>query len=307
MTKVGIVVVNWKQPDLTVDSVNSLLRCRSLGFQIKLFLVDNGSGDNSAALFRRHYSKNKTVNLIFSSSNLGYVEGFNLGIRQAQKTSCDFILLANNDIQADPKFLSLLVKKAIASPKLGILGPKIYFSPGREYHSDRYQPRDRGRVIWSAGGHLDWQNIIGSNIGIDEVDQGQYDHPAVAPDFISGCVVLIRSAVFNQIGLLDPSYFMYLEDADFCRRAILAGWQIEFVPQSVIWHINAGSSQTGSPLHDYFLTRNRFLFGFRYASFRPKFALLRQAVKILISPPSAWQRQAVIDFFLGRLGKGSWK
>jgi GT2 family glycosyltransferase len=164
-----------------------------------------------------------------------------------------------------------------------------------------------GKVIWSVGGKIDWNNIYGSNIGIDEVDVGQFSSPNHNVDFISGCCQLIRTSLINQIGLLDRNYFMYLEDADFCRRAINNNHQIAFVPQSIIWHINAGSSQAGGgALHDYFLTRNRLIFGLKYAGLKTKLALIKQSVFQLISSSSKWQKKAILDYYLNNLGKGSW-
>jgi GT2 family glycosyltransferase len=80
-----------------------------------------------------------------------------------------------------------------------------------------------------------------------------------------------------------------------------------YYPQSVIWHLNAGSSGSGSSLHDYFLTRNRLKFGFKYTKFRTKLALFRESLRILFKSPSSWQKRGVIDFYLGVSGKGSWQ
>ena len=148
---------------------------------------------------------------------------------------------------------------------------------------------------------------MGSNAGIDNIDKGQYDKIKYNLDFISGCCILIKSEVFKKIGLLDEKYFMYLEDADFCTRAKLSGYKNAYVPTSIIWHINAGSSSSGSELHNYFITRNRLLFGYKYATFRTKFALFRESIRILFFSVSAWQKRGVLDYYLKNLGKGSWQ
>ncbi|MFA5532831.1 MAG: glycosyltransferase, partial [Candidatus Shapirobacteria bacterium] len=122
------------------------------------------------------------------------------------------------------------------------------------------------------------------------------------------CCLLISSKVFKKIGLLDEKFFMYLEDVDFCQRAKQAGFKLAYIPKSKIWHVNSGSSKSGGDLHDYFITRNRLLFGFRYAKAKTKFALFRESIRFLISPStSSWKKKAVIDFYFKKLGKGSWK
>jgi len=124
-------------------------------------------------------------------------------------------------------------------------------------------------------------------------------------DFISGALFITKTSVLEKTGLFDDKYFMYLEDVDLCQRIKLAGYKLIFDPKIKIWHKVAQSSGIGSSLNDYFITRNRLLFGFTYASLRTKFALAREAVNKLFTGTKA-QRQAVIDFFLGRFGRGSW-
>lgn len=308
MTRLAIVVLNWKQPKLTINSIDSILKITHLDFSYQVILVDNGSPDDSLSQFENKYLNNKQIFVIKNVSNLGYVEGNNTGIRYALKHNFDYVLVINNDVLVKPDFLDKLIKRANSKPKVDILGPKIYFAPGYEYHHDRYADRERGKIIWSVGGRVDWQNIIGSNIGIDEFDQGQYDHIRPSSiDFISGCCFLIRVEVFQKIGLFDPRFFLFLEDSDFCQRAKKAGFHLSIAPKSIIWHLNSQTTGAGSYLHDYFITRNRMLFGFRYAGFRTKLALIRQSIAILFFDPSIWKRKGIIDFFLGKLGRGSWQ
>lgn len=306
MVKIAIIVLNWKQPKLTIETINSLLKIKENQQQFHIFLVDNGSTDDSFEQFQRSFKNNQKVTLLNTQKNLGYVGGNNFGIQKALEKDFDWILLINNDVIVDPKFLDELIKKAIDDPKLKILGPKIYFAPGHEYHKDRYSKSELGKVIWSVGGQMDWKNILGSNVGIDEVDHGQFDKIKYNLDFISGCCILINSDIIRKIGYFDEKYFMYLEDADFCTRAKNFGFKNAYIPSSIIWHINAGSSSSGSELHNYFLTRNRLLFGFRYAGFRAKFALFRESIKILFTSVSKWQKIGVRDYYLNKLGKGSW-
>jgi hypothetical protein len=97
-----------------------------------------------------------------------------------------------------------------------------------------------------------------------------------------------------------------MEDSDLTQRAVNAGYKLRLIPESVIWHCNSGSSKPGSSLQDYFITRNRLLFGFRYASFRTKFALFRESIRFLFTG-SMWRKKGVLDFYFGRFGKGSWQ
>jgi len=301
MKKIAIIVLNWKQPKLTVETITSLLKINHQSFIYEIILIDNDSPDDSLKIFNKKYKNNKFIKILNTKSNLGYV-GNNFGINYALDNNFDFIVLLNNDVLVDPNFLEELFKE---SNNYDILGPKIYFAPGFEFHKDRYKKKDLGKVIWSMGGKMDWNNIYGSNISVDKVDHGQFDKINEKVDFISGCCLMASRGVFKTIGLLDKNYFMYLEDVDFCQRAKKSKLKLACIPKSIIWHVNSGSSKSGSDLHDYFITRNRIYFAYKYASLRTKFAIFRESFKFLFK--SKWQRQAVIDLYLKKMKKGSWQ
>lgn len=236
-----------------------------------------------------------------STENLGFTGGNNKGIRQALEQKSDAVLVLNDDTKVDPRALCQMAEILQSDHAIGIVVPKIYFYPGFEYHKDRYADSDRGRVIWYAGGSIDWQNILGIHRGVDEVDHRQFDEPTNVT-FATGCAMMISRSVFERIGLFDERYFLYLEDADLSVRAQRAGFRIRYEPRAVIWHKNAQSSGVGSGLQDYYFTRNRLLFGMSYAPWRTKFALVREAMKFLVTGP-VLKRRGVMDWFLGNYGE----
>lgn len=146
---------------------------------------------------------------------------------------------------------------------------------------------------------------MASHRGVDEVDRGQLDYD-LETDYITGAVMFIRSGLFSKIGQFDPDYCFYYEENDFCQRALKAGSKLTFLYQPKAWHKNAQSTGMGSPLQDYFLTRNRLLFAEKYAPMRSKIALLREA-RSLKSKGREWQIKAVNDYFSRRFGSGSFE
>lgn len=302
MKKIAIIVLNWKQPKLTLETIASLLKIKHNSFEYEVILVDNGSIDDSLKIFNQEYKNNNSIKILETKANLGYAGGNNFGINHALKNKFDFLVLLNNDVLVNPNFLEELLKE---SNNYDILGPKIYFAPGFEFHKDRYQKKDLGKVIWSMGGQMDWNNIYGSNISIDEVDSGQFEKITSNIDFVSGCCLMASRQVFETIGKLDENYFMYLEDVDFCHRAKIADFKMACIPKSIIWHVNSGSTSGPGHLQNYFITRNRIYFAYKYASLRTKFAIFRESFKFLFK--SKWQRLAVVDFYLKKMNKGSWQ
>ena len=295
--KITAIIVNWNGYKDTLVCLDSLKRVNCNTAQLEVIVVDNGSADESVSVLRKSHP---WVEVLETGRNLGFTGGNNFGMKYAMKRRTDFIWMLNNDTYVDEHVLSFA--DVFADESVGACGSKIYFAPGHEYHLDRYTKSELGHVFWYAGGKVDWDNMYASHRGVDEVDTGQYDTISETP-FITGCSFAIRTSLIENIGMLDDAYYLYLEDFDWSLRVNKAGYKTMYVPTSVLWHINAGSSgKPGNPTHEYYFTRNRLLVGFRYASFRTKFALVREAIKYVYSG-SPVRRRAVIDAFTGKFGK----
>jgi len=304
MKKISVVILHYKGRKFTRQCLLSLRKGEIDDFLLETIVVDNHSPEPIDD-FKKEF---REVILLKNSQNLGFAGGNNLGIREALKNKTEYVLILNNDTTIDKNLLVYLIKQANLINQSGILGPKIYFAPGYEYHKNRYKSQDRGKVFWYAGGLIDWKNVNCSHRGVDEIDRGQYDFPTGGEetDFVSGCAMFVKREVFEKIGLFDSRYFLYLEDVDFCQQAKKAGFKVVYVPGGKVWHYNASSSEVGGALHDYFLTRNRLLFGMKYAPLRAKIALLKESFRLLFSG-RPWQKIGVRDFYFKKFGKGSWK
>lgn len=295
MIQVAVILVNWNGKKDTLACLASLKRVpMGQRVNVSVIVVDNGSTDDSVAAIKKNFSD---VEVLETGRNLGFAGGNNVGVRRAIEDGADFVWLLNNDTTAGKNALTALID-VFADRRVGIAGSKIYFAPGNEFHKERYQKQEQGKVLWYTGGLIDWQNMYASHRGVDEVDKGQYDE-VVETSFVTGCSMMVRKEVLEKIGLLDEKFFAYLEDLDFCLRAKRMGYRLLYVPQSVIWHKNAGSSGVGSDTHQYYMTRNRLIVGMRYASVRTKFALVREAMRSLVIGKPVVKR-AVRDWFLGK-------
>ncbi len=298
--KLGFVVVNYHSDADTLSIISDVVSCEKVeNVEVKIFAVDNSKSKD----FESETKKFKEVVYIESKKgNIGFAAGNNLGIKRALKDGVDIICLINNDTQAPKDLVRRIIESPITQNAVGVVGGLIYFAPGFEYH-DKYQKSDKGKVIWYAGGILDWNNVYGSHRGVDEVDKGQYSS-IENTDFVTGCLFIVRANVLKNVGLLNEDYCLYHEDTDLNLRIKAAGYKLIIDPRIKIWHKVAQSSGIGSPLNDYFLTRNRLLLGMKYASLRTKLALLREAFRKLFAGTPT-QKQAIRDFLFHRLGKGS--
>ncbi len=303
MKKTAIVILNFNGEKDTRDclkSIDSLLLGNS---KLLTIIVDNGSKEkfsNENIKF-----KNGDLNIIRNEENLGFAYGNNVGIKHAIKEGADYIMVLNNDTFLNKNILIELMRVVETNDQIGIVGPKIYFAKGYEFHKNRYKKDDRGKVIWYAGGILDWKNLIWYHRGVDEVENGQFDK-IYETDFASGCCMFVKKEVFKKLGFFDEKYFMYYEDIDFNIKAKKSGYKIIFVPSALMWHKNAQSSGgSGSDFQDYYITRNRLIFGLKYASLKAKFHLIKESL-LMLKNGRKWQKRGVRDFYLRKLGKGNY-
>lgn len=302
MQKVFISILNFNGRDNTIDCLKSLEKSSKSGFDLKVVVVDNASVEK----LEIPPFPNLNIHLIKNKENLGFSGGHNVGIDYSLKNGADFVVILNNDTVVDQNLILELLNIAVSNPDVGIIAPKIYFAKAFEFHKNRYKKEDLGKVLWFAGGKMDWRNVIASHRGVDEVDKGQYDRTQTT-DFASGCCMLIKKEVFDKVGMFDERYFLYYEDNDLSQRAKKTGFSIVYNPKAVLWHKNAGSAGgSGSTLQDYYITRNRMLFGMKFVNLRAKFSLIRESINLFFNGRK-WQKKGIIDFYLLRFGKGSYE
>ena len=303
MKSVFVSILNFNGAENTLECLRSLDRVSVKGIELTVLLIDNASSEKLKVI-SSEFKLN--IEIIHNKENLGFAGGHNVGIKYALLKNADYIIVLNNDVLLGEEFMSRLVSTAGESSEAGIVAPKIYFEKGFEYHKGRCKDRDLGKIIWYAGGEMDWGNVIGHHRGVDEVDRGQYNKTEET-EYASGCCMLIKAEVLKKVGFFDEKYFLYYEDNDLCQRTKMAGFKIIYEPRAVIWHKNAGSvGGSGSPLQDYYISRNRMLFGMRFAPLRCKAALVKESIRI-ISTGRKWQKKGIMDFYLRRFGKGSYK
>lgn len=284
MKKVGIIVVNYHNNYDTEELVESLKVLALENLTLDLFVINN---ESLLDPFQRPPAEKMklpfSLTVINNSRNLGFAAASNQGIELALRNADDYLCLLNNDTLVERNFLANLIRFASEQKQNVIVSPKIYFARGEEFYQERYSDEEKGKIIWYAGGKIDWENIRCCHLGVDEVDYGQYQAVAKT-DFATGCCLLASRQVFEKIGKLDEKYFAYWEDVDFCQRAKERGIKIFYCPQAVIWHKNARSSGGAGSSIQYFLQeRNRLIFGLKFGKLRVKIHLMIQMVQFLFS------------------------
>jgi len=304
--KVTIIILTTNALRMTKEQLKDVAELNTEGINAECLIVDNGSGDGTEEALKNYGLPNMKYRFLETGANLGFAGGNNVGIKDALGRGADYVILMNNDLILSKDLIQKLVNFMDENTDVGVTSPKMYFAKGYEFHKDRYKESELGNVIWYAGGVIDRNNAYSAHRGVDEVDHGQYDKVAET-DYANGACAMIRREVFEKVGYLDSSLFLYWEDADFSERAKRAGFKVMYYPGTCLWHkVSASTGGSGSPTNDYFLTRNRLYFAKRYLSPRTKFAVWRDTLKIAFKG-RAWQKKGAVDAIFGVKGMGAWE
>lgn len=233
------VILNTNRKVDTLEALQSL--SESTYPEQKIIVLDNASTDGSIAAIQQSYPDVEVIEL---AQNLGYAGNNNVGIRAALEAGAEWVLVLNEDTVLAPDCLEQMVKLGEQDPQIGIVGPMVY-------HFNEPQ------IIQSAGGKMTpgWVSV---HLSQNELDSGQYPDPHEV-DWISGCAIMVRKAVIEQVGMIDARFFYYWEETEWCLRAREAGWKIFHHPQAHLWHKGVQRDYSPGPNVTYYSTRNRLL------------------------------------------------
>jgi N-acetylglucosaminyl-diphospho-decaprenol L-rhamnosyltransferase len=267
-----IVIVNYRTPDMTIECLRSVApEALELG-DTRVVVTDNASGDGSVERIRRTIEEagwTGWAEVLPLDRNGGYAYGNNEAIRPALESTDppDYVLLLNSDTLARPRAFSELLDFMEAHPKVGMAGSRL------EDH-DGTQQDSRFRFIT-------WLSELDSALRIGFVTRLLRNHIAAVPlvneahpiDWVAGASMIVRRRVFEDIGLLDPGYFLYFEEVDFCLRARRAGWTCWYVPRSRVVHLVGMSSGLVTSRPRKIVRRPRFWFESRRRYFVRNYGL----------------------------------
>ncbi len=278
--RTAVIIVNYNSAAELAQCAESLLKSRERPL---LVVVDNASSTDGLEEALADYPG---VQVIRSPENLGFGRGNNLGIRWALcHTSCEFLLLLNNDATVLPDTVARLETALDDYPEAGVVAPRIVLA-------------DEPNALWYGGGEIDWRKGSPRIPGY----LGPSDAPLALTSrnvtFASGCAMMVRRSVLEETGGFDPRLFMYLEDLELCLRIQKKGWTVRYIPEALVLHEGQGSSREEGegftrllsprnprlPFYAFHLTKGRLLTMFvhargmnavRFAGGFPIFSLLK--------------------------------
>ena len=231
---IGVLILNHNGRQWLPPLFHSI---RQNGYgSVHIYLVDNCSTDGSVESTLRDYPD---VTVIRMPMNLGYCMAYNLAMPHAFARGCEWVIWANNDILLEPGCLLELAKAVQSDPAIGVAGPAF----------------------------LCWENdepnyyMKGKNPALIPAMKARSSTP-VDVDWVEGSFLMVSRDTIEKSGPLDPCFFAFWEEAEFCRRVRYSGKRVVLVPKAWARHYGGGSF-SGEPsrkLRNWLQTRNLHIY-----------------------------------------------
>ena len=237
---VSVVIVVWNAKKYVVECLESLREhCRDVCNEI--IVVDNASTDGTPELIAEMFPD---FTLVRNSENLGFAKANNIGIARC---SSDYVCLVNSDVRFTSDCLSPMIRFLLENPKVGMVGPKMLATDGYARRSTMRFP-----TLWNQ-----FCRALGLDIAFKKsrffggLLMSDFDHQTTAEvEVLIGWFVLVRGTAMERVGVLDPQFFMYGEDVDWCYRFHRAGEKTVFFADAEAVHYG-GASSSNAPLRFY--------------------------------------------------------
>lgn len=228
----SIIVVSYNTRDMTLDCLASIA-AETNGARYEVIVVDNNSSDQSAAAIARQFPD---VGLIALNDNIGFARANNLAAKQARGRR---ILLLNPDTIILDCAIDRLLKFADANPSFRVWGGRTVFPDGSLNRTSCFRRISMWNLLCFALGltYFGRRNPILNSEAYGGWDRDTARHV----DIVTGCFLLIDRLLWERLGGFDPTFFMYGEEADLCRRARLAGARPAVTPTATIVHYGGAS------------------------------------------------------------------
>jgi GT2 family glycosyltransferase len=240
---VAVVILSWNGRKYLEKFLPSV--CRSTYPNLKIYVADNGSWDDSISFLNEHFPQ---VHIIINNVNKGFAQGYNKAL---EKVSADYYVLLNQDVEVTPGWIEPVIAQLKADERIAASQPKIL-----SYHQPQYF-----EYAGAAGGYMDkfgYTFCRGRIFYTNEEDNGQYNDSQIV-FWATGAALFVRAKLYHEAGGLYAEYFAHMEEIDLCWRLQRMGYKIACCSSSIVYHVGGGSLPQGNPRKTYLNFRNNLI------------------------------------------------
>ena len=246
--KVAVVILNWNGEQMLRQFLPSVVEHsvlpESMGEAV-VYVADNDSTDDSLALLTEEFP---TVHTIVLDKNYGFADGYNKAFEQID---AEYAVLLNSDVEVTEGWLSPLVEYMDSHTQVAACQPKLM----------AYHQKDEFEYAGAMGGFLDcygYPFCRGRIFDTVEKDCHQYDVD-VPLLWATGACLMVRLAVYKEVGGLDGRFFAHMEEIDLCWRLRCRGYEVRSVASSIVYHVGGATLNAGNPRKTFLNFRNNLL------------------------------------------------
>ncbi|MGZ3867294.1 MAG: glycosyltransferase family 2 protein [Bacteroidia bacterium] len=239
---IAVVILNYNGTKLLRQFLPSVMD-HSQGSSV--YVIDNASTDDSVNVLQSEFP---SVKIISNRENLGFAEGYNIGLNQIV---ADYFVLLNSDVEVTENWLMPVIEVMEADKNIAACQPKIL----------SYNNKDEFEYAGACGGFIDkygYPFCRGRMFNELEKDAGQYNE-VLEIFWATGACMFVRAEVYNELRGFDNKYFAHMEEVDLCWRMKNLGHKIMAVPSSVVYHLGGGTLNKISPKKTYLNFRNNLI------------------------------------------------
>ena len=259
--ELSIIVTNYDNPELLRLCLNSIKKCVT-GITYELIVAESETKEETEMMMREDFPD---VKFFSDKKNIG----FRALVERGFKASVgDYILILNGDIIVEPDSVQKMLGFSKNNPSIGMLGPKLLNFNGTLQVSCLhfykpitiiYRRTFLGRFPF-AKKHLDWFQMK------------DYDHTVPKEvDWLMGSAIMLSREAIAKVGLMDPRYFMYFEDVDWCRRFWENGYKVIYYPLALMHHYHGRSSAKGGIIRALLMNKYAWIHIFSAIKYFKKF------------------------------------
>ncbi len=236
----GVVILNWNGENLIKKFLPSVIKYTP--FIHNIYLIDNGSTDNSIEFVKSNFNRVKIIKL---DENYGFAKGYNIGLKNIED---DILCLLNNDVEVTKNWTEKVLKQFAAEPDTAVIQPKL-----KDYYN-----KSNFDYAGAAGGHIDkygYPYCNGRIYNKIEIDNNQFNN--ISKIFWAcGACFFVRNDIFKKLDGFDEIFWAHFEEIDLCWRIQNYGYKICLNPNSIVYHANAATLSHNNPKKTYFNFRN---------------------------------------------------
>jgi GT2 family glycosyltransferase len=247
---VSIIIVAWNVKDLLLDCLKSVYE-QTQGIDFEVIYVDNASKDGSVETVAAEYP---AVKIIKNEQNMGFIKANNQAIPHCKGR---YVLLLNSDTVVLDNAIAKTVKFADAHPEAAVVGCKVLNRDMTLQRACFMYPSVLNTFL--AATYLYKIFPKSRFFGRERMTWWAFDEPGNV-EVVCGCCSLVRKTAIDQVGVMDPTYFVYGDDPDWCYRFSKAGWKVMFTPSAEIIHYGGQNTRQMARKFRWQLLGSRLIF-----------------------------------------------